>query len=180
MLDDLRLVAQLNSGSKEALRALYLRHRQDLYTVAVSLVADPHLAEDCLQDVFVRLAESAGTLSIHTNLKAYLASAVVNRARDCIRRDRRQVDCPVDDLQIAAAQPAPDTELLRSEQARHLLQAMASLPLEQREVFVLRIQGRMTFRQIGRVQAVSVRTVHSRYRYAVGKLRQLLSEGDAR
>jgi RNA polymerase sigma-70 factor, ECF subfamily len=180
MLDDLRLVAQLNGGNKDALRAIYQRYRQDLFTVAVSLVADPHLAEDCLQDVFVHLAESAGTLSIRTNLRAYLASAIVNRARDCLRRDRRQVDCPVDDLQLAANQRGPDNELLRSEQARLLSEAMGRLPLEQREVFVLRVQAKVTFLQISRLQEVPLRTVHSRYRYAIEKLRQLLTEGDGR
>ncbi len=45
-------------------------------------------------------------LPIRTNLKAYLASAIVNRAWDCLWRDSRQVDCPVEDLQIAARQAA--------------------------------------------------------------------------
>lgn len=180
MLDDLRLVAQLNRGSKDALRRIYLKYRQDLFTIAVSLVADSHLAEDCLQDVFVRLAESAGTLSIRTNLRGYLASAIVNRARDCLRRDRRQVDCPVDDLQLATRQAGPAGELVQSEQAQQLVEAMGQLPVEQREVFVLHVQGRMTFRQIARLQGVSIRTVHSRYRYAIEKLRQSLPEEDRR
>lgn len=180
MLDDLRLVVQLNGGSKDALRRIYLRYRQELFTMAVSLVGDCHLAEDCLQDVFVRLAESAGTLSIRTNLKAYLASAVVNRARDCLRRDRREVDCPVDEMDLATHQTGPDGEMARSEQAQQLLEAVGRLPLGQREVFVLHVQGRMTFRQIARMQEVSIRTVHSRYRYAIEKLRQIISEGDLR
>jgi RNA polymerase sigma-70 factor (ECF subfamily) len=180
MLDDLRLVVQLNGGSKDALRRIYLRYRQELFTMAVSLVGDSHLAEDCLQDVFVRLAESAGTLSIRTNLKAYLASAVMNRARDCLRRDRREVDCPVDEMDLATHQASPDGELVRSEQVQRLLEAIGRLPIEQREVFVLHVQARITFRQIARMQEVSIRTVHSRYRYAVEKLRQLLSEGDQR
>jgi RNA polymerase sigma-70 factor (ECF subfamily) len=179
MLDDLRLVARLNGGRNDALRTIYQRYRQELFTVAVSLVGDSHLAEDCLQDVFVRLAESAGTLSIRTNLKAYLASAVVNRARDCLRRDSRQVDCRVDDLlQLAADQAGPGSEMDRSEQVQRLLKAVGTLPLEQREVLVLHVQARMTFRQIAGLQDVPLRTVHSRYRYAVEKLRQLLTEGD--
>ena len=180
MLDDLRLVVQLNRGSKDALRRIYLKYRQEMFTMAVSLVADSHLAEDCLQDVFVRLAESAGPLSIRTNLKAYLASAVVNRARDCLRRDRRQVDCPVDDLQLATRQAGPEGELVRSEQVQRLMEAIGRLPVEQQEVFVLHVQGRMTFQEIARLQGVSIRTVHSRYRYAIDKLRQFLPEGAQR
>ncbi len=53
---------------------------------------------------------------------------------------------------------------------------MARLPYEQREVFVLRIQGQMKFRQIARVQGVSVNSAYSRYRYALDRLRSLLQE----
>jgi RNA polymerase sigma-70 factor (ECF subfamily) len=53
---------------------------------------------------------------------------------------------------------------------------MARLPYEQREVFVLRVQGQMKFRQIASVQGVSVNSAHSRYRYALDRLRSLLQE----
>jgi len=53
---------------------------------------------------------------------------------------------------------------------------LQQLPVAQREVFVLHAQARMSFRQIAQRQTVSVRTAHSRYRYAIEKLRSLLSK----
>ena len=176
MSEDRSLVRQLNRGSKPALRRVYEKYRVDLYTMAVSLVQDSHLAEDCLQDVFVRLAQAAGRIAVRSNLKCYLASAVVNRARDHLRRRSRQLDCPVEELELEGVVAGPDRDLIRSEQASVVFGAIATLPLEQREVFVLRAQGALSFRQIARQQEVSVRTAHSRYRYAVNKLRQLLHE----
>ena len=51
--------------------------------------------------------------------------------------------------------------------------------LEQREVVVLHLQGDMKFRQIAGMLEISVNTVQSRYRYGMGKLRQLLSKKEA-
>jgi len=174
MSEDRSLVRQLNAGSKQALRRIYEMYRADLFTIAISLIKDKHLAEDCLQDVFVRLAETAGQIRVRSNLKGYLASAIVNRARDRLRRDSRQIDCSVEELQLEEATPGPDQHLICGEQTSVLLQAIAKLPLEQREVFVLHTQGSMSFRWIAGQQEVSIRTAQSRYRYSIKKLRQLL------
>lgn len=176
MSEDRFLLRQLNRGSKQALRRIYEKYREDLFTIVVSLVTDRHLAEDCLQDVFVRLAQGAGRIQVRSNLKAYLASAIVNKARDELRRRSRQVDCPVEELPLEETTPGPDHRLSCDEQASALLRAIARLPMEQREVFVLHTQGTLSFRQIARQQEISVRTAHSRYRYAINKLRQLLHE----
>lgn len=178
MLEDRFLVRQLNQGSMQALRRIYEKYREDLFTIVVSLVGDRHLAEDCLQDIFVHLAEAAGEIHIRSNLKGYLAGAIVNRARDCLRRGSRQVDCAVDELQLEQATPCPDERLICDEQTSGLMQAIATLPVEQREVFVLYTQGAMSFRQIAGQQEVSIRTAHSRYRYAINKLRVLLEKAD--
>jgi RNA polymerase sigma-70 factor (ECF subfamily) len=160
----------------QALRRIYEKYKEDLFTIAVSLVADKHLAEDCLQDVFVHLAESAGTIRVRSNLKGYLAGAVVNKARDHLRRESRQVDCPVEELRLEETMHRPDEQLISAEEMSALLGAMAKLPVEQREVFVLYNQGAMSFRQIAQQQEIPVRTAHSRYRYAINKLRVLLNE----
>jgi RNA polymerase sigma factor (sigma-70 family) len=70
----------------------------------------------------------------------------------------------------------PDEELISNEQMLALLRAIAKLPIEQREVFVLYTQGAMSFRRIAQQQEIPIRTAHSRYRYAVNKLRRLLNE----
>jgi len=176
MSEDRFLVKQLNRGSKQALRRIYEKYRDELYTIAISLVGDMPLAEDCLQDVFVRLAQTTGRIQVRSNLKGYLATAIVNRARDHRRRSSKQVDCPVEQLALQETRPGPDQQLISIEQTSNLLHAIAKLPVEQREVFVLHTQGAMSFRQIARQQRIAVRTAHSRHRYAINKLRQLLNK----
>jgi RNA polymerase sigma-70 factor (ECF subfamily) len=178
MFEDQLLIRHLNRGSKQALRQIYERYRADLFTIAVSLLGDRDLAEDCLQDVFVRLAEAAGQLQVRSHLKGYLTMAILNKARDRMRRKKRQVDVRIEDMSLSDPMPKPDEQLVDTEQQQRLLVAIEQLPLEQREVFVLHVQGQMTFRQIAQQQAVSVRTAHSRYRYAIEKLRAILKQED--
>jgi len=178
--EDRILLKQLNGGSKDALRRIYQKYRRELFTMAVSLLGDGNLAEDCLQDAFVRLAESAGRIRVVRNLKAYLAACVVNRARDQIRRERTRVGCLVEQIGCSIVTPSPAQQLSDDEQAAALLNAIGQLPCEQREAFVLHAQAGLVFREIAALQGVSVRTVHSRYRYAVEKLRRLLRKGTER
>lgn len=175
MLEDRSLIKQLNQGCKPALRRIYEKYREDLFTMAVSLLGDKHLAEDCLQDVFVRLAEAAGRIQVRSNLKAYLVTSIVNRARDRFRRKSRQINCPVEDLHLPDSAPGPGEQLIEGEQASTVLRAIGQLPVEQSEVFVQHAQAQMSFRQIAKHQGISVRTAHSRYRYAIEKLRVLLN-----
>jgi RNA polymerase sigma factor (sigma-70 family) len=175
--EDRLLLRELNHGSRDALRRVYHKYRRELFTIGIALVGDKDLAEDCLHDVFVRLAESAGRIRIASNLKAYLASCMVNRARDQTRREAKRAHSPVEHLDCCASAPSPPQQLVNDEQAAALLDAIGQLPCEQREVFVLHAQAGLSFRDIAVTQGVPLRTTHSRYRYAIEKLRDLLREG---
>jgi RNA polymerase sigma-70 factor (ECF subfamily) len=53
--------------------------------------------------------------------------------------------------------------------------ALVQVPFEQREVVVLHLHGGMKFREIAKLQAVSTKTIQSRYRYGLNKLRSILN-----
>jgi len=175
--EDRLLLKQLRHGGRDALRRIYEKYRREVFTIAVSLLGNKDLAEDCLQDVFVRLAESADQVRVASNLKAYLASCTVNKARDHVRREAKRVGCPLEELDCRAAVSSPLDGLVNDEQTAALLEAVGRLPCEQREVFVLHAQAGLAFREIATIQDTPLRTIHSRYRYAVEKLRELLQEG---
>ncbi|MFC1760601.1 RNA polymerase sigma factor [Planctomycetota bacterium] len=172
--EDRRWIRELNQGDREAWRRIYEKYRVRMFTVALALTGRPDLAEDCLQDVFVRLAERAGDLKVRSSLSGYLSAALLNRARDVLRRAGRQVSEPVEDLGCSSPAPSPLDRLIRDEQVTALVRALGQLPLEQREVFILHNQARLAFRAIARQQEISLRTAHSRYRYAIEKLRSRL------
>ena len=177
MSEDKHLLKRLRHGDSRALRRLYEKYRTDLYTVALSLIHDVHAAEDCLQDVFVCLAERAADMHIRRNLKGYLVSSVANRARDRFRSETKPLD-KIECFGCSAGATDPAKVLIDREESAQLFDTLTRLPFAQREVFVLHAQGGMKFKDIAELQNVSIKTVLSRYRYAIEKLRTFLDRED--
>jgi RNA polymerase sigma factor (sigma-70 family) len=179
MSQDKELLKSIRCGDKDALRHIYEKYKEDLFTVAVSLLGDVHTSEDCLQDVFVAFADAHGGFNIRRNLKGYLTSCVANRARDYQRKKPIALNCPLEELSCLAISNDPAQEAIDSEQLGRIFEALAQLPYQQREVFVLRVQGKMKFREIADLLNTSIKTVQSRYSYAIEKLRVLLEEKES-
>ncbi len=173
MSEDEHLLKLLRHGDSSALLRLYEKYRTDLFTVALSLADDAHAAEDCLQDVFTRLAEGAADMKIRHNLKGYLISSVANRARDQLRKRTKLLE-KVESYGCSAGSTNPVKVLIGREESERLFDMLARLTYDQREVFVLHVQGEMKFREIAELQNVSIKTVQSRYRYGIAKLQTLL------
>jgi RNA polymerase sigma factor (sigma-70 family) len=171
-LEDRRLLKALQRGENAAWRQIYLKYKDDLLTIARSLVIDINIAEDCLQETFVLLVSDG--CKVHSNLKGYLLSCVVNRARDHLRRRYAQSNCQVNMETQRFDLTDPAKVLIDEDLNKAVARALEKLPLEQREVIVLHLQGDIKFRQIAAMLDVSVNTAQSRYRYGIEKLRQLL------
>jgi RNA polymerase sigma-70 factor (ECF subfamily) len=173
------LLERLREGDRSALEHVYLTHKNRLLTLALCLCADLPLAEDCLQDVFVRLADEAVAGRIREDLGAYLSSCVRNQVRDRQRRRLRRRRLAVETIPVPAAADGPADSLDRlaeRQETERLIGLLGRLPYEQREVVVLHLKDGLTFRAIAEVQAVSINTVQSRYRYGIERLRNLMNE----
>lgn len=174
MFEDQRLLSRLRAGDKDALRRIYEKYIDDLLSVATSLLSDIQSAEDCLHDVFVNFAGTVNGSMIHSNLKSYLISCVANRARDQLRSKARQSAYQTEQSCSPSVSTNPTKQLIAAEESTRVFEALAELPYQQREVFVLHIQGQMKFREIACLLGLSINSVQSRYRYAIEKLRLIL------
>jgi RNA polymerase sigma-70 factor (ECF subfamily) len=177
MSEDWQLLKDLQRGENAAWQQIYLKYKDDLLTVAQSLVCDGNTSEDCLQEVFVSLVSDG--CEVRSNLKGYLLSCVVNRARDHLRRRDAQSNCQVNMQTQRIDVTDPANVLAESDEMRAVIRALDKLPIEQREVIVLHLQGDMKFCQIAAMLDMSINTVQSRYRYGMEKLRQLLKIKEA-
>ncbi|MHC4292138.1 MAG: RNA polymerase sigma factor [Planctomycetota bacterium] len=176
MLEDKLLVWKLRRGSRDALRAIYEKYRDDLLRIAAGLLWEKSQAEDVVQDVFIVFVNASGSFTLTGTLKGYLATCVANKARNINRTMTRQKTGRLDEIEPpVSAIKRPDEWIIFDEQFQQLCSAMAQLPYEQREAVVLHLQGGMKFRQIAGLQAVSTKTIQSRYRYGLDKLRSLLN-----
>ena len=176
MFEDRLLLWKFKHGSRDAFRAIYEKYAGDMLTLAGNLLDDKIGAEDIVQDVFIKLVESIGTFHLTGSLKSYLATCVANRSRDCIRRRIRQRKAVVKQAEKTPADVKSTIHLaICSEELERLSNAMSELPYEQRETIALHIHGSLRFRQIAELQNVSTKTVQSRYRYGLDKLRSTMN-----
>lgn len=175
MLEDQRLLWRLKRGDKEALRTIYERYKDNMLTVATSLLHDTGSAEDVLHDVFVSFAMSVRKIELHSSLRKYLITSIINRVRDRFRTKKHHI-VELDEVgPISSNSESPERSAILSEESRLLAGALARLPLEQRETIVLHLKADMKFKQIAQMQGISISTVQGRYRYGLSKLRTILN-----
>ena len=175
MLEDTLLKLRFNHGDRDALHRIYEKYKDDLLRLAVALLNDVNQAEDVVNDSFLAFTKSMGDLCLTGNLKSFLTTCVVNQARSVYRARQRKKTVGLNEAgQVKSDSDGPQQSAILNEEYQQLQDAMAELPYEQREAVILHVKGGMKFRQIAKVQGVSVSTVQGRYRYGLNKLRSIL------
>jgi RNA polymerase sigma-70 factor (ECF subfamily) len=144
----------------DALALLYDQFAPALFRAACGLLGSAADAEDVVHDVFVALSRGRVRLPEIADARAYLFVAI---RRAVARRSARRRPGPLPDDVPDSREP--------TERDDRLEQALARLPIEQREVVVLKIDGDLTFAELADVLGISANTAASRYRYAMEKLR---------
>ena len=172
MLEDRILIRKAKRGERGAFAQIYENYRDTLLTVAMSLLADPELAQDVVQDVFVKFVESLDRFELRGRLRGYLATCVANRARDRLRQMARHGNIEQNGRDLSQARPLDLA--IQNEQLHRLAKVLAQLPYEQREIIALKVHGGLSFRAIARQRGIRLGTVQSRYRNALDRLRTQL------
>ena len=149
-------------GDVAEIELLYRQHGPALLLFALAITGERSRAQDAVHHVFLTLLEN-GKLRRAGDKKAYLFGCVRNAVFNEHRHQERNT--PFDE----SAWFTPPHQDYAGEQ--NLRRALVTLPGDQRQVVVLHLWGELTFSQIGDLLGVSSNTAASRYRYALGKLR---------
>ena len=154
---------------------MVLPHLDAAYNLARWLARDTHDAEDVVQDACIRALKYAG--SLHGNdARAWFLTIVRNAFYDWLGRNRPVEIVHEDDEKIAAridpSSPNPEHEALRRAEMHSLSDAIEALPLQYREVLVLRELEEMSYKEIARVADIPIGTVMSRLARARGLLQR--------
>lgn len=145
---------------------LYREHSPALLLFATSMTGERDRAQDAVHQVFAKLI-AGGRLRRVADVKAYLFTSVRNAVLNDAKLRRR--DVALDPVQAWFDPPSRDYA-----EELNLRRALGALPEDQREVTVLHVWGELTFSQIADVLGISANTAASRYRYALGKLRDAM------
>ena len=155
---------------REAMVLLYERHYAELVRLAFGLTSDWGLAEELVQEAFVRVWRSWANIRDQQSAPAYLRSCVVNLARTSLRRAVRERSAWNDVTAPGSAESGADIDLLR---------ALARLPVRKRACIVLRFYMDLSEADTAAALGVSVGTVKSQTAKALRRIQSLLAEPDA-
>ena len=175
MIEDRLLIWKCKRGSRAAFRRIYEKYESDLRTLAANLLDDKTAAEDVVQDVFLSLLQIVDNLELRSSLAGYLKTCIVNRSRDYVRSSQRRTKAINNKNHVIPSDDGLIHLVIKSEELQKLGAAMSQIPYEQREAVVLHLHGRMKFRTIARLQNVSIKTAHKRYRAGLDRLRFILN-----
>lgn len=157
----------------ETVEILYDRYGSSMYYVARTLLGDDGLAEDAVQEAFLGFVRAGAAAASVEDPRGYLFAALRHAAAKLRARTARQPAPMAADWNAVAA---PEQRPVAAERSALLEREMRGLPVEQREVVALKIDGGLTFAEIAACLGVSANTAASRYRYALEKLRDALGE----
>ncbi len=174
-LPDEALLAAVARGAEPALRELYERFAGPMWAVARRLLGDDALAEDVVQEVFVRLWERAGAYDASRGtVRTWLLVQVRSRSIDVIRSERartnreRQHDPNVLDITNTRT---PDEIVTHGFESDSVVRALAHLPAPQRQAIELAYFDGLSYRQIAKMLELPEGTVKGRIRLALERLR---------
>jgi len=143
-------------------------HQQQLFSFAFFRVGSYEVAQDIVQDVFIKLYENIQHLSAANNVKAYLLKTISNACTDYIRKNGKIQFVDVEN--VANELTDEDEKRCLSEFLR-IDDILNNLPAEQAEILRLKFVDSLNFVEISELLDINVNTVKSRYKYAIEKLR---------
>ena len=195
MESDEALLMAYRAGDARAFERLVARHEKPVWNFLRRFVVNAATAEDLLQEVFLRVIKSAhaeesewrGAAKFSTWLYTIARNLCVDHARRAVHRDAASLDGPGHGRaepetdatlhdRIASSEPAPDAAVADRQAKARIDAAIAALPPDQREGFLMREVMEMPVAEIAAAVGASEPTVKSRMRYALEKLRASLVE----
>jgi RNA polymerase sigma-70 factor (ECF subfamily) len=152
------LVAAIQAGDTTAYTEVYQALYRALHHTAQRIVRSPELADDAVQDVFLRLWRRRTTWVVRDTIAACLHRAVRNRAFDLLRRERRKRPPSIEAIRLPRS-PQADDAVAETELRDTLHMLLARLSPRGRQVFLLSLRGDQTYADIGEHCGIARNTV---------------------
>lgn len=171
-MTDKELIRKVHSGDKEALNTIVSRYYDDIYRFCLYLTGQEADSYDITQDVFLRFIKYVDSYE-HKNLKGYLLIIARNLCRDYFHH-RNDIAC----IEAVTSSGVEDRCLNNLEIQIFLQEILQKLPINQREIIILRIYEELRFHEIAGILGVNLSTVKSRFRLGVMSLRKMMEAAD--
>jgi RNA polymerase sigma-70 factor (ECF subfamily) len=180
---DSELIAQYRNGSEAAFDLLVDRYQSKVFTTIYLIVKDQAVAEDLLQDVFVKVVQTihSDRYSEEGKFQPWLMRIAHNLAIDYFRKSKRYPTILMEDgsnlfNSLMFAEASIEEHRMKEETLEMVKKLIEELPEAQKEVLVMRHYLDMSFQEIADQTGVSINTALGRMRYALIHLRKKMKQ----
>lgn len=171
--NEIRLQQELSQGSEKAFEEAFQLYFKVLAVFAKKFVSDLQVAEDLVQEVFVKLYENRKSVQFHTSLKAFLFQSVRNKCIDHLRSVKSKSNHH-DQIKLSnyAEQFDFTDTMLQAELEERIYNAISELPTQCQQIFKMsRLEGKKN-QEIAETLKISKRTVETQVSNALKRLRR--------
>ena len=180
---DSELIAQYRNGSEPAFDLLVDRYQKKIYTTIFLIVKDQEIAEDLLQDVFVKVVNTINSDKYNEEGKfqPWVMRIAHNLAIDYFRKAKRYPTILMEDgsnifNSLKFSEETIEDRKVRDEGIDLVKRLIEELPETQKEVLIMRYYVDMSFQEIADQTGVSINTALGRMRYALIHLRKKMKQ----
>jgi RNA polymerase sigma-70 factor (family 1) len=175
--EEARIITMLAEDSEYAFQLLYDRHRKRIYQTALRYLKSPLLAQEVVQDVFLKLWFNRRNLKTDLPVEAWLHTITKNILLNRIKRIANEWKAIKGVSQVSEKFVDNIENNFQSAQYNQLLQkAIALLPEQQQKVFTLARYEQLTYQQIGMELNISPLTVKTHMSRALDSIRSFFAD----
>lgn len=164
-----KCLKEIDSGNKNSLKKIYDNYAHSVYSYALYIVKNQHLAEDICQDVFVKVWNNSSKFKNKGKSKSWIMTMTRNTSIDYLRKYKKEDIKEFFDIK----EDIDMTDEIHNKIT--INEAMISLHDDEREIVTLHLISDLTFKNIGEILGKPVGTVTWRYREGIKKLRSKMS-----
>ena len=186
-IDDRELVSAYINGDEKAFEALLLRHKDRIYRFINMKVRDGALAQDIFQDAFIKIVNTlkAGNYNEEGKFLPWAMRIAHNLVIDYFRKNNKvklisESSSQRDDFNIFHTIKQQDAsiqdQITKGELESQMVELVEYLPEAQRDILRMRIFKEMSFKDIAKLEGISINTALGRMRYALINLRKMIEE----
>lgn len=172
MIEEKDLILQAQKGNKDAFCVLMEAHEKKIYALSFKYMQNTHDASDASQEAILKVFINLAKFRFQSAFSTWIYRVVVNTCVDMLRKRKNTV--ALEDYDTKSPYANPDQDVLYSEFKAGLIQAVADLPEDFKNVLILKDMEHKKYDEIAEILGISEGTVKSRLSRAREKLKKML------
>lgn len=176
-----QLIDKCKANDGEAYRQLMKLYQNKLYGYLWRFSLTEDEADEMFQETLIKVWKGIRKYNEQKKFASWLFIIAHNVAMDYLRRKKNKTLVPLDEINEQSNLPLIDDQIVRQEELEKINQIVMNLSNKQREVFLLRQSGELSFKEIAEITKQPLNTVLSHMRYAIKKIKkQFENENESR